>query len=136
MNINKTLIRLTESDLHKIIKESVKRILTERNIKNYEDYTNLPLKDGGWDSYAYNYDKALDDAESIEDWDERMREREANSKRTAYNASNRHPSSTKWNSSIGASKYTHPETYAIKGDPEEELRNDVELGRATYGFPV
>ena len=35
-NMNKKLIRLTESDLHKIVKESVKRILRESNIPRYE----------------------------------------------------------------------------------------------------
>ena len=34
--MNKKLIRLTESDLHKIVKESVKRILRESNIPRYE----------------------------------------------------------------------------------------------------
>jgi hypothetical protein len=33
-NINKKLIRLTESDLHKIVKESVNRILNEINLTN------------------------------------------------------------------------------------------------------
>lgn len=35
-NMNKKLIRLTENDLHKIVKESVKRILRESNIPRYE----------------------------------------------------------------------------------------------------
>ena len=34
--MNKKIIRLTESDLHKIVKESVKRILRESNIPRYE----------------------------------------------------------------------------------------------------
>ena len=32
--MNKKLIRLTESDLHNIVKESVKRVLKEHNIGN------------------------------------------------------------------------------------------------------
>lgn len=34
-NMNKKLIRLTESDLHKIVKESVNRVLTELDWKTY-----------------------------------------------------------------------------------------------------
>ena len=33
-NMNKKLIRLTESDLHRIVKESVNRVLKEHNIGN------------------------------------------------------------------------------------------------------
>lgn len=36
--MNKKLIRLTESDLHKIVKESVKRILKESVFSNNEEY--------------------------------------------------------------------------------------------------
>ena len=35
-NMNRQIIRLTESDLHRIVKESVKRILRESNIPRYE----------------------------------------------------------------------------------------------------
>ena len=35
-NMNKKLIRLTESDLHKIVKESVKRVLKESAFNEYE----------------------------------------------------------------------------------------------------
>ena len=33
--MNKKLIRLTESDLHKIVKESVNKVLTELDWKTY-----------------------------------------------------------------------------------------------------
>ena len=35
--MNKKLIRLTESDLHKIVKESVKRVLREMNDPNFKE---------------------------------------------------------------------------------------------------
>jgi len=44
--MNKKLIRLTESDLHKIVKESVNRIIKENNqrarkmIREFDDYDN------------------------------------------------------------------------------------------------
>lgn len=36
--MNKKLIRLTESDLHKIVKESVNKVLTELDWKTYANY--------------------------------------------------------------------------------------------------
>lgn len=38
--MNRKLIRLTESDLHKIVKESVNKILKESNYNNYFDWAN------------------------------------------------------------------------------------------------
>lgn len=43
-NMNKKLIRLTESDLHKIVKESVKRILRE-SINDYDYFFAIPNYD-------------------------------------------------------------------------------------------
>jgi hypothetical protein len=37
-NMNKKLIRLTESDLHKIVKESVEKILSESDYDNFFDW--------------------------------------------------------------------------------------------------
>lgn len=45
--MNKKLIRLTESDLHQIVKESVKRLLREKNdIYPYYDHDDYPLGTG------------------------------------------------------------------------------------------
>jgi len=38
--MNKKLIRLTESDLHKIVKESVNKVLTELDWKTYASAAN------------------------------------------------------------------------------------------------
>ena len=66
-NMNKKLIRLTESDLHKIVKEAVNKILTESSIDDVFDgmphtYTvDLYTKSEGKFGYAFsnirNYDE-------------------------------------------------------------------------------
>lgn len=66
-NMNKNLIRLTENDLHKIVKESVNKILTESSIDDVFDgmphtYTvDLYTKSEGKFGYAFsnirNYDE-------------------------------------------------------------------------------
>ena len=66
-NMNKKLIRLTESDLHKIVKEAVNKILTESSIDDIFDgmphtYTvDLYTKSEGKFGYAFsnirNYDE-------------------------------------------------------------------------------
>lgn len=66
-NMNKNLIRLTESDLHKIVKEAVNKILTESSIDDVFDgmphtYTvDLYTKSEGKFGYAFsnirNYDE-------------------------------------------------------------------------------
>ena len=56
-NMNKKLIRLTESDLHRIVKESVSRLLKESIDKTYITYDgiNLSLSMNGEDMYIeYN----------------------------------------------------------------------------------
>ena len=42
--MSKTVIRLTESDLHKIIKESVNKILKENNLEQLKQYAQEELK--------------------------------------------------------------------------------------------
>ena len=82
------LIRLTESDLHRIVKESVNRIIKEK----YElPDGNYKLPGGNFDSYAYNYDDAIKNADSVEDWDNRMKRRENMSKLSGSLASDFHP---------------------------------------------
>ena len=66
-NVNKALIRLTESDLHKIVKEAVNKILTESSIDDVFDgmphtYTvDLYTRSEGKFGYAFsnirNYDE-------------------------------------------------------------------------------
>ena len=135
----KKLVRLTESDLHKIIKESVKRILREEN-HYYSDYTNLPLKDGGWDSHAYRYDDALENAESLEDWDERMRRRKSIDDTSANVSQTNHPQYNEepfGGKSIGASIYVNPETHGLKKDEVDDyLTQRADRGRRNYGFPI
>lgn len=122
----KQVIRLRESDLHRIIKESVKRLLKESN-----DYT---LPNGGFDDYAYSYDSALRDAKSIDDWDERMKEREEIAKMGSNNAQNRHPQRSYRNGSVGANIYVNPKVYGVD-DPLKSLAHNAEFGMGRSGFP-
>ena len=132
----KKIVRLTESDLHNIIKESVKRILREE----YHTYDDYVMPNGGWDSHAYRYDDALDNAESLEDWDERMRRRKdivdtsAGSSQTNHPQYNEKPFGGK---SIGASIYVTPEVFGLKKDEvEDELTHRADVGKRNYGFPI
>lgn len=48
----KKIIRLTESDLHQIVKESVNKILTEHEWWNEEDWNpNYPKDENPYDDY-------------------------------------------------------------------------------------
>lgn len=51
--MNKKLIRLTESDIHKIVKESVRRVLKESE-KDYDDYADY--FNGNWGSRDFSRD--------------------------------------------------------------------------------
>ena len=73
--MNKKLIRLTESDLHRIVKESVNRILRESQFGNYR-VSRSPKKkyaderkdnEGDWEDHSKNY-------ESIEEGKRILRE--------------------------------------------------------------
>ena len=61
MNTNKKLIRLTESDLHRIVKESVKRVLRESDFLNNK----IPLTD---DNYMFLKDAELIANEWFNEW--------------------------------------------------------------------
>ena len=60
-NMNKKLIRLTESDLHKIVRESVERILKESFLDHHdEDYEGIEGGYRGMDKNDYEFERALD----------------------------------------------------------------------------
>ena len=122
----KKIVRLTEGDLHKIIKESVNRVLRE------EGYF---TPSGGWDSYAYDYDNALEKAESLEDWDEKMRARMDSANKKANYAQKHHPEGK---STLGVSDYIHPNWFG-NGDLDDEallkhIDDEVNMSRRLYGF--
>ena len=54
--MNKKLIRLTESDLHRIVKESVNRILSEHKPLYTNGDREIPLGSHSQDAYVYHYD--------------------------------------------------------------------------------
>ena len=136
----KKLIRLTESDLHRIVKESVQKILKESGYSNTDGKSYIGPR-GEFNSAAYSYDTALDDAESIEDWDRMMKDRKDEIDTAADNALDLHPGVEKRGydgkprGGLGASKYVNPETYMVD-DPLKDLEDSAEFGRRRYGFPV
>ncbi|MBP5456189.1 MAG: hypothetical protein J6Y37_06790 [Paludibacteraceae bacterium] len=65
--IEKIRIRLTDSDLHKIVIESVNKILEE------DEYY---FPNGTFDQYAFEYDFAANQAETPEEFDHMMRRRD------------------------------------------------------------
>lgn len=122
----KKIVRLTESDLHRIVKESVKRILRE------EDKYDLPT--GGYDLHARLTDCAFDEPETLEDFDKKMKERDYYDGIGAETAFYNHPQS---GHSLGARKYVHPEDF-YKGK-EDDVLNQLEIdannSRRMNGFP-
>ena len=125
----KRKIRLTEGELHRIIKESVKRILKEG-----EDYL---FSNGNFDSYAYDYDKALKDANSVEEWDEMMRDRKKNADMRSYLAQRLHPQSNGrvGDKSMGATHYVYPELFRENPDKIDAiLKRDVENNQNSFGI--
>ena len=86
----KKIVRLTESDLHRIVKESVNKILMEVENK-YSHLRTGHYNDGGYfDNAAYKYDDALD-ADTLEDYDERMKKRQNYLDDASNNAEKFHP---------------------------------------------
>lgn len=125
--MSKKIIRLTESDLHRIVKESVNRILKE------EEYR---TPTGGIDAYAYDYDQALKKANSLEDWDSMMANRKKYSDVSYNNAILNHPQRNQSYGGLGASKYVNPEFYCRNDDNIlDSLESDAEFGKKYYGFP-
>ena len=66
---NKKLIRLTESDLHRIVKESVSNILTELDWKTY---MNAARKRAERDGLVDNKGRLMGAAKDLEDWGEKQ----------------------------------------------------------------
>ena len=142
--MKKTIIRLTESDLHKIIRESVKRVLRESN--------SLSLN-GPFDFYAFDYDKALK-APDLETYDKIMADRKKFADMGAENAQNYHNQAVQHRftydndagelkkiydprrtSSVGAYKYVHPEEFGYDGDEIlDSFENSVEHSKNRSGF--
>ena len=54
--MNKKLIKLTEQDLHRIVKESVNRILNEHKPLYTNGGREIPLGSHSQDAYIYHYD--------------------------------------------------------------------------------
>jgi hypothetical protein len=124
----KKVIRLTEGDLHRIIKESVKRVLRE------QDYT-TPA--GGFDSRAYEYDEALKNANSLEDWDRMMADRDKYVNMRRDSAVGCHPANKQYgNGSLGAYKYTHSSPEKSDDEVLKDLENDANTERKLYGYPL
>ena len=85
--MNKKLIRLTESDIHRIVKESVNRILKEA----YSDI----YGDGFGINYPKNmYDNAYSFSDTPEEFDKRMKERQKYLNDKNHLALNNHPQAT------------------------------------------
>ena len=55
--MNKKLIRLTESDLHRIVKESVKRVINEVHPLSWTEKIKQHEKDGSWTPEQIEYAK-------------------------------------------------------------------------------
>ena len=121
----KRRIRLTESDLHRIVKESVKRILREGK---------YDLDNGGFDLHASLTDSAFREPETEEEFYKKMKERDYYDKIGVENAFYTHPQS---GHSLGARKYVHPEDF-YKGK-EDDVLNQLEIdannSRRMNGFP-
>ena len=75
--MNKKIVRLTESDLHNIIMESVNRIIKESPYSNFEnDYEDrndaLDYADAESDMMMDKYYESMGIKEELPDWYDRM----------------------------------------------------------------
>ena len=137
----KKIIRLTEGDIHRIIKNSVKRILregVEDNVDNYDinhkkyGYTRLP--DDKFDSAAYEYDKALD-ANTPEEFDELMKDRQENINTAGEVGMFKHPQSTPYNHSYNGGGLDKLGSFDGKKYPDGSIDLDATYDKqhALYG---
>lgn len=85
--MNKKLIRLTESDIHRIVKESINRILKEAYSDIYGDGLGVNYPES-------MYNNAYILSNTPEEFDERMKEREKYLNREAEIALRNHPQAT------------------------------------------
>lgn len=121
----KGIIRLSEGELCELIKGCVERILCE------SDEYSLPY--GGFDLFKRDYDKALRDAKSLEDWDARMAKRKEFADIKARCAMYAHPQSINFpqldvpSGSLGASMYANPKEYPNVEDFERYYNDDKRL---------
>jgi hypothetical protein len=136
----KKIIRLTESDLHRIIKNSVKRILREGvgdNVDNYDinhikhGYHRLP--DGGFDNTAYDYDEALD-ANTPEEFDRIMKDRQRHIDTAGHVGMFNHPQATPYNHSYYPDS-DKLESFDARNYPDGGIDLDATYDKkhATYG---
>jgi len=85
--MNKKLIRLTESDLHRIVKESVNKILKE-------EYSNIYGDGFGINYPEVMYDDACSSSNTPEEFDEKMKKRQTYLNNKKDLALNNHPQAT------------------------------------------
>jgi hypothetical protein len=123
--MDKKIIRLTESDLHRIVKESVNKVLTEMDWKTYRSAGDKAAQRGDKDraSDFYNYsNRKLEDEYGLHN----KGEKEGtfiNSDDGAY---------TEEGNFIPFGKFRHtPTTYIDNGEPFDERK----LGDRVYGEP-
>ena len=115
----KKIIRLTENDLHRIVKESVKRILREGK---------YDLPGGDFDSFQYATDMADAEAQTPEEYDEKLKSRDRYARMGGENYWSNHPANP--NNSTGRDMYVHPEAF---GHTPESVLDRLE-DRVEYGI--
>lgn len=104
----KKIIRLTENDLHRIVKESVKRILREGK---------YDLPGGEFDSFQCATDMADDEAQTPEEYYEKLKTRDKYARIGGENHWSNDPANP--NNHTGRNMYVHPE--AFEHTPESVL---------------
>lgn len=108
----KRIIRLTESDIHRIVKESVNRILNEENY-----FT----PNGSFNSAAYMYDEMMRNAKTLEEYEQLKRERDEYLKTAFNNGIGYHPQTSR--KTVASTKYAHPGYFGINSD---DVLNDFQ----------
>ena len=113
LTMAKALIRLTEEDLHRIVKESVNRILREEyyRTRNLDDPSEYYDDEGNFRNTPYSYDAMFDNAKSLEDFDKLKAKRDKYLRSKAEHLHASHPGTTPFakrgnDASIGGLKYS------------------------------
>ena len=117
-------VRISESDLRSIVRESIVRMLREGK---YD--TEL----GGFNNTAWMYDDAIDSASDEDEFDKMMDRRKAYIDVAAKNAMDYHPQNSV--KSVASAKYAHPEWYGMEDDEVlNDFENGVEYRKKQNGF--
>ena len=123
--MKKKLIRLTEGDVHNMIREAVHKILSEQDGSLYDDM---------FDKYAYDYDQALENSENIEDFDNAMKLRSDFMKMKGDAAQHYHPQAEPLAKLKGNKPHGSTDAFGYVHEPDMDVEMAHKIAKWNRGF--